>query len=347
MSSIESVRIEDARDTMKSAEIPRFEAPRWLSSGHLQTIVGSLAPGVGDWFPSTYHEIPLGDGDRLAVLDSRPDDWEAGSPSVLMVHGLGGSARSKKIKRIAARLWNQGIRVVRMNLRGAGAGFGLAKGIYHAGRTEDLRAVVDWMGTSGGVYPLGLLGFSLGGNLVLKLAAEASESALGGLDCVVAVNPPIDLRACCVWIQRPENRIYDRNFVKHLKTEIDRLHGRFPELGPANLDDVATLYDFDDRYTALRNRFSGATEYYASASAQPLIPKIAVDGLVIHSEDDPFIPVDPFLETAFPPSVTLELVPGGGHLGYISRRSWNGSRRWLDLRVAAWFAQRWNAASRP
>ena len=305
-----------------------------------------MSIGAEAWLPSTYHEIPLEDGDRLAVLDSIPQEWSARHPSVLLVHGLGGSARSSYVKRIAVRLWKIGIRVVRMNLRGAGAGFGLARGIYHAGRTEDLRAVLDWMGRSGGGSPIGLLGFSLGGNLVLKLAAEASETALEGLDCVVAVNPPIDLKACCEWIRRPENRIYDQNFVKLLKTQIDRLHQRFPELGPVNLTDVGTLYDFDDRYTALRNRFSGADEYYAASSAQPLIPRIAVDGLVIHSENDPFIPVDPFQVTAFPESVKLELVPGGGHLGYLSRGSWNGSRRWLDLRVTTWFSQRWRYTPR-
>ena len=315
---------------------------RLLRSGHLQTIVGSFAMGSGEALPSTYHEIALNDGDNLAVLCSVPQVWRGADPSVLLVHGLGGSADSTYVKRVALQLWKLGIRVVRMNLRGAGAGFGLAKGIYHAGRTEDLRAVCEWMSQEAKNSPIGLLGFSLGANLVLKLAAEARDEPLNGLDSVVAANPPIDLSACCRWLQRPENRIYDRNFVKLLKVQIERLHRRFPELGEPNLDDIRTLYDFDDRYTAKRNRFASAEDYYAASSAQSMVPRIEVDGLVVHSNNDPFIPVEPFLNTTFPESVHLEIVPGGGHLGYLSAKSWNGSRRWLDQRVTDWFSRRWS-----
>jgi predicted alpha/beta-fold hydrolase len=189
--------------------------------------------------------------------------------------------------------------------------------------------------------PVGLVGFSLGANLVLKLAAEAGDRALEGLDCVVAANPPLDLAACCRHIQRPENRIYDRNFVAQLRAEVLRLHARFPELGPIDLSAVKTLYDFDDAYTAPRNGFHGADDYYTQSSAGPLVPRIEVPGLVVHAEDDPFIPPEPLSEISFPRHLALELLPFGGHLGYVSRNRWNGDRRWLDSRITAWLEARW------
>ncbi len=321
--------------------VPPFEPHPWIRSGHAQTVVGRYLPGPRVQLASTYHEIDVGDGDQLVALDSVPKDWRPGQPAALLVHGLGGCARAPYIVRVAAKLTRQGIRVVRMNLRGAGAGFGVAKGIYHAGRTEDLRRVVEWMARRTGEGPLALVGFSLGANLVLKLAAEAADRPLPGFDCVLAANPPLDLAACCRYIQRPQNKIYDRNFVRLLRAEVARLHDRFPELGKADLTHAPTLYDFDDLYTAPRNGFAGAADYYARSSSGPLIPQIQVEGLVVHAADDPFIPPEPFLAIKFPAGLALDLNSYGGHLGYLSRESWDGDRRWLDTRFARWLAQRW------
>jgi predicted alpha/beta-fold hydrolase len=228
-----------------------------------------------------------------------------------------------------------------MNLRGAGAGFGSARGTYHAGRTDDLRNVAEWMARRAPDSPLGLVGFSLGGNLVLKLAAEASERPLDNLDAVVAANPPLDLAACCRHLQRPGNRVYDRHFVRMLRREATRLHRAFPDLGPIRLPRNATLYDFDNLYTSPRNGFASAVDYYTRSSAGPLIPQIAIPGLVVHAADDPFIPADPFYEIQFPACVTLELLPSGGHLGYLGRNLWRGECRWLDMRLTTWLASRW------
>ncbi len=321
--------------------IPEFQPHALLRSGHAQTIVGRYLPGRRQRLASTYSEIDAGEGDRLTALDSIPEGWAEGSPVALLVHGLAGCARSPYVVRVASRLVSLGMRVVRMNLRGAGAGFGLARGIYHAGRTEDVRRVAEWIAARSAGSPLALVGFSLGASLVLKLAAEAVDEPLAGLDSVIAANPPLDLAACCRQIQRPENRVYDRNFVKLLRAEVHRLHAAFPDLGPVNLPSELTLFEFDDLYTAPRNGFAGANDYYRRASAEQFIPRIAIPGLVIHALDDPFIPVDAFRRVTFPARLALELIPFGGHLGYLSRSKWDGNRRWLDSRVAAWLANRW------
>lgn len=323
------------------AGVPGFEPHPLVRNRHLQTIVGRYVLGPRRRVPSVEHEVAVDGGDRLSILESSPADWSPGRPVALLVHGLAGSARSPYVVRLAARLVRRGVRVVRMNLRGAGSGFGLARGVYHAGRTEDLRRVADWIAARTAGSPVAVVGFSLGGNLALKLAAEASQRPLEGLDCVVAANPPLDLEACCRAIQRPENRLYDRAFARLLRAEVARLHSRFPELGPVVFPKVFSVLEFDELYTAPRNGFSGAVDYYSRCSAGPLVPRIEVAGLVVHSEDDPFIPAEIMRRVDFPPQLALELVPGGGHLGYVSRHRWDGDRRWLDARLTAWLTVRW------
>jgi predicted alpha/beta-fold hydrolase len=322
---------------------PAFEPHPWLRGGHLQTIIGRYVGGPRVRLRSTSHEVEVDRGDRLSVLESVPSDWVAGGPAAVLVHGLAGSARSPYLVRVAALLERLRVRVVRINLRGAGAGIGSARCTYHAGQTDDLRRVAAWLAGRAPGSPLALVGFSLGANLVLKLASEAADWPLDGLDCVVAANPPIDLAACCRHLQARENRVYDRHFVRLLRAEVGRLHARFPELGRVDLTQVSTLYEFDDVYTAPRHGFAGADDYYERSSAAPGIPRIRVPGLVVHAADDPFIPVEPFRRVAFPGPLALELTRSGGHLGYLSRTRWGGVRRWLDARIAAWLATRWEA----
>ncbi len=324
--------------------IPEFVPHPLLPNGHLQTIGGHFLTGKRSVPASRGLEVKLSDGDRLRVEDSMPPGWSSGDPATLLVHGLAGSARSPYVVRVASRLAAQGIRVVRMNLRGAGDGFGLARGIYHAGRTEDVRQVAQWLASEAPGSPIALVGFSLGGNLVLKLAAEAADEPLAGLDCVLAANAPLDLAACSGLMRSRSRRIYDKGFVKNLRFQVKRLHAKFPDLGPADLDGVRSVYDFDDCYTAPRHGFAGADDYYARSSAGPLLSKIRVPGLVVHAEDDPFIPVESYRGLEFPVALALELNPYGGHLGYISRTSWGGDRRWLDSRLSCWLADHWQTA---
>ncbi len=326
--------------------VPPFEPHPLLRGGHIQTIAGRYLPGRPIRLQASQHEIPLEDGDRLSILDSIPAGWHPGDPAAILLHGLSGCARAPYATRLTDRLVRLGVRAVRMNLRGAGSGFGLARGIYHGGRTEDVRAVVKWTAERSSGSPIALIGFSLGGNLALKLSAEAVDEPLTGLDCVLAASPPLDLAASCRQIQRDENRLYNRNFLRALRGEVARLHAAFPELGSVDLSRVTSLYEFDNVYTAPRNGFANAEDYYTRSSAGPLLPRIALPGLVVHAEDDPFIPLASILQCSFPPQLRLELIPKGGHMGFISRSPWNGDRRWLDSRLAAWLIEHWGLNGR-
>jgi predicted alpha/beta-fold hydrolase len=328
--------------------LPPFEPHPWLRSAHVQTIIGRYWPSPGARLEATAHEVGLADGDRLVVLESVPLGWQSPRPTAVLVHGLAGCAEAPYLVRLGVRLVHLGIRVVRVNLRNAGMGFGLAKGVYHAGRSDDLRQVLAWLKARDGMSPIALVGFSLGGNLVLKLAAEAAADPAGveALDCVLAANPPIDLTACSRQMRLPENRLYDRNFVKWLRRTVHQLHRRFPELGPTHIDRVKTVYEFDDRYTARRNGFASADEYYERCSLVTMLGRIAVPGLIVHAMDDPFIPHEPFDHVVWPPNLVLDLVRHGGHLGYLSHQPWQGGRRWLDARLDGWLDRHWGISGR-
>lgn len=320
---------------------PDFDPHPWVKGGHAQTIGGWLLGGGRLDLDIEAHSIDLGDGDQLCVLESIPREWRVGEPSAVLIHGLAGSAGAPYLVRFANRLHAMGVRVVRMNLRGAGEGFGMARRIYHAGRSDDVRAVVGWLADRVRGAPIAVAGFSLGASLALKLAAEAVERPVAGLDCILAANPPIDLLACARRMQEPVNFAYDRNFVRWLRREVVKLHRRYPDLGAADLQGVRSVYTFDDLYTAPRNGFYSADDYYQRSSAGPLAPRIELSGLVVHAADDPFIPVEAFRSVTFPTNVDFELWAHGGHLGYISSAPWRGDRRWLEARLADWLGRRW------
>ena len=327
-------------------EVPAFEPHQLMPSGHLQTILSRYLPGRPIRLASGDHLVELPDGDRLVVHESRPDGWSPGRPMVLLVHGLGGDAGGIEPVLLGSRLVAMGVRAVRMNLRGAGPGFGMARRLYSGASRDEVRAVAEWMARGSGGSALGLVGFSLGANLVLNLAAEDDDRPVPGLDCVLAAGGPIDLAACARWMGHPSRRFYDRQFLYSVIPEVRRLHARFPELGRVDLGSVRTMSEFDRAYTAPRNGFSGVDEYHERCSPIGSLGRIGVAGLVIHAEDDPFIPLTPFLRARFPENLTLEIHRSGGHLGFISRKPWAGDRRWLLTRMAAWLAGRWGLRGR-
>jgi predicted alpha/beta-fold hydrolase len=327
-------------------EVPPFQPHSLLPTGHLQTILSRYLFGMSARIDAVEHRVTLPDGDRLVVHDSTPEGWRAGRPMALLVHGLGGDANGIDLVRLATRLVEAGARVVRMNLRGAGPGFGLASRLYSAASVDEVRAVAGWMACGAPGSPMGLVGFSLGGNLVLNLAAEAVDRPVPGLDCVVAAGAPIDLGACGRRMDHPARRFYDRHFLYSVIPEVRRHQARFPDPKPIDLGLVRSMLDFDRRYTAPRNGFSTVEEYHERCSPIGRVNRIAVPGLVVHAEDDPFVPTEPFSRASFAPGLDLEIHRAGGHCGFISQTPWAGDHRWLLTRMAAWLAGRWGLTLR-
>ncbi len=323
-------------------EFPPFEPHPFLRNGHLQTIVARYMPGPRVRLPSTYHQLDVEDDVALAVLESVPPGWREGDPCVVLVHGLAGCVRSPYLSRVGRKLYRGGRpRGPDEPARGGVGVRDLADVLSRrpVGRPPRRRRMACPAGTrladrAGRLLARGQLGAEACGRGGQRSPRRARLRRRGQ----PADRPEGCLRAhpSAAWAGSTT-----RTSSGSLKVEEERLRFAFPELSPCDFSRAGNLFEFDDVYTAPRNGFRDADEYYARNSSVPLIPEIRTPGLVIHAADDPFIPVEPFLTVRFPRQLALELNPHGGHLGYLSRVARGGDRRWLDARIAAYLASRW------
>jgi predicted alpha/beta-fold hydrolase len=281
--------------------------------------------------------VRLPDNDCLVLHDNVPRGWRHGQQIVVLVHGLTGSYRSGYMQRIGSDFVRRGVRAIRLDLRGAGKGLALARKAYHAGCSADVRAALEAIHASSPASPITLLGFSLGGNVSLKLAGEAAAQPIAGLRAVAAVGPPIDLIRCQRLLTLPRNRFYEVHFIRELLRSVRRRARLFPDEPRLRFPPVETmaLRDFDDAYTAPMWGFADAWDYYRRASAQPYVPSIRLPTLILTARDDPFIAVEPFEEVSRFTNVETRIVPRGGHLGFIG---WDGTGgiRWAERRIVEW-----------
>lgn len=306
-----------------------------LANRHVQTIIASQINLCREP-PATTTLVKLEDGDRIALEVSCPTGWRPDHPTVVMVHGLCGCHRSPYMIRMARKLWLQGVRAVRMNMRGCGSGRGVARQPYHSGRSADVFAVLAHLYQSTPQSPTTLLGFSLGGNLVLKLAGELQATALQYMQQVIAVCPPADLAACVRLLSQPSNRLYERHFVRLLCAAVADRQRLYPDLPPAQLPRHPSLYSFDDLYTAPQCGFRDANDYYARCSAAPLLPQITVPCRILLADDDPFIEATTFAHTVLPSHMQVTRTARGGHLGFLGSPGRTGGSRWLDAVLLHW-----------
>jgi uncharacterized protein len=309
-----------------------------LGNPHLQTVLGNLWPGRAPPLQSTVRAVPLADGDQLLVYDSMPRAWAPGAWVVLQVHGLGGSHESGTMRRLAAALCAVGFRVLRMNLRAAGPSIALSRRLYHGGCSDDVRGVAEHVRRWAAGSPLVLAGFSLGGNIVLKLAGEAATAPLPGLVGVAAVSAPIDMVRCCAMLAAPQNRFYDRHYVRALVSQVRRHERLFPDQPHVEFPTGVTLRQFDDLFTAPRWGFADALDYYRQASALPWVSRIQVPAYMVTARDDPFIAAAPFEELPANPLHEIQIVERGGHLGFLGDDG-AGGVRWAERRVVEWISQ--------
>jgi predicted alpha/beta-fold hydrolase len=300
-----------------------------IRNPHLLTIASHFWPSGLDErrFPVERARYPAGPGVEVLVETQRPAGAPAGQ--VVMVHGLEGSSRSGYMKSMARAALEAGLVAHRFNLRSCGGMERLVPTGYHSGMTCDLLAFLRQLGGAGR-GPFYLVGFSLGGNVVLKLAGELGEEARGWIDGVCGISTPLDLAACARRLEEPQNRIYERRFVRRLKRRVGRIH---PGIG--GLSRVQTVWEFDDLITAPAFGFRDAAEYYATQSCLRFLDAIRVPALLIQAQDDPVIPFELFERPELSRNPVLELlvVEHGGHLGFLSRRR---PRFWPGKAVVEW-----------
>jgi predicted alpha/beta-fold hydrolase len=315
-----------------------FQPLPGLTNPHVQTFLGAFLPGTVCPSPERRQVVRLADGDALVLHENTPRGWKPGDPLALLVHGLAGSHASIHIARVSAQLLARRVRVVRIDLRGAGHGLPLARRFYHAGRSDDLRAALDEMHRWSPASPLLLCGLSLGGALSLRLAGEAADRPIPNLARVAALGPPIDLTACSALLALPRNRIYEDRFVRDLVCTARLRQRLFQDLPPLRFPSRMNIRLFDDLYTAPRSGFADAQDYYHRAACLPLIPRIQVPTLILTARDDPFIAVEPFEALKVPPNIVVQIMRHGGHLGFLG---WDGAGGiyWAERRLVDWLLQ--------
>jgi predicted alpha/beta-fold hydrolase len=306
-----------------------------LGNPHVQTMLGAFLPGGVCPSPQRRHHIRLSDGDSLLLHENAPTTWQPGNPIALLLHGLTGDHTSTHICRLAARLLARGVRVFRMDMRGAGLGLPLARHSYHSGRSEDVRIALAHLAALAPGSPQLLVGVSMGGNVALKLAGESAAHPLPELTRVAAIAPPIDLPRCADLLMQPRNRVYEQRFLSGLVRDARLRRRYFPDLPPLPVLATRTVELYDEHYTAPRNGFAGARDYYRRASSLPLIPHIPIPTLIVTARDDPFIAVEPFEQILAPHHIEVHILPRGGHVGFVG---WDGAGgvRWAERRIVEW-----------
>jgi predicted alpha/beta-fold hydrolase len=290
---------------------------------HILTILGNFWPRDYDEtpYPLENRLIRTEENTQVLVQTQRPLGEALGE--VVLVHGLEGSGDAGYIRSMAHAALHAGFIAHRFHMRTCGGTAHLCQTLYHGGLTADLRAFLDRLTAENRGLPLFLIGFSLGGNVSLKLAGELGETNL--LAGVCAISTPIDLAASVRHLLRPENRIYERRFVKRMRERLFST-GRYSR---AELESARSLYEIDDRITAPSFGFDGADHYYATQSSQNVLHNIRVPTLIVQAKDDIFIPFEIFNHPALSSNPYLRLIAPeyGGHLGFLSRR---GARFWVD-----------------
>jgi hypothetical protein len=307
-----------------------------LANGHLQTIVGNYLPRPPFRLSSAAEtvEVDPADGSRvLCHCNWQADPDRAGRLTVVLVHGLEGSSDSRYIQGIAARAWATGCNVVRMNMRNCADTDLLSPTLYHSGLSDDVGAVVRHYTEQFRLQRVALVGYSMGGNLVLKLAGEWGSRP--PLCAVAAVCPAIDLAAGSDALHEPVNRAYEWHFLLRLMRRFRRKAELFPSLYDRTvIGPVRSVRQFDDRIVARYCGFRDADDYYYRAASARVVDQIVVPTLILHALDDPFIRLFPETRAKLlaNPQVTFVETRHGGHCAYLSRDPGN-EIHWAEATV--------------
>jgi predicted alpha/beta-fold hydrolase len=263
-------------------------------------------------------------------------------PAMNVLHGLEGSSSAHYMLGIAGKAYVAGFNVVLLNQRNCGNTEHLSPGLYHSGLTEDAAFVLGQLVDRDGIDRIVVAGYSLGGNLALKLAGDYGSDAPPALRAICAVSPILEISRCVHALERPLNVVYQWNFVKGLRARMLRKAAHYPGVFPIErLPQVRTVRQFDEVFTAPHFGFAGAEDYYHRASALRVVDRIRVPTLVITAEDDPFVPAGMFGDPALRgnPSITTLVTRHGGHCGFVSPAGAGDDGYWAESSIVAFARQ--------
>jgi predicted alpha/beta-fold hydrolase len=318
------------------AMFPPFVPYPLLKNGHAMTIVGVFVPRR---FALPAAERRLFRVDPFSQLLAECH-WQEGKrrdvPVIVIVHGLEGSSESNYARGIAEKSLRRGFHVVRLNQRNCGGSEHLTPTLYNSGMSGDYRAVLEEITKVDGFTKVFFVGYSMGGNLVTKMAGEYGDVAPRALRGICAICPAIDLSACVDALARRDNYLYQRHFVAGLMDRYARKAKLFPDrYAKDGLGGIRTVREFDDAVTAQCFGYRDAEEYYEAAGAKKVVDRIRVPTLMITAKDDPFVPYVSFLAARVErnPSIRFIAPEHGGHCVFLSNKS-GAERFWAEQRVA-------------
>jgi len=317
-----------------------FRPRRMFVSGHAQTLAGNFWPRRNHLPPAEERLFHVeADVQVLCHCHWQPDRAQA--MTLIVVHGLEGSSESGYVIGTGSKAWRAGMNVVRMNVRSCGGTERLGPTLYNSGMSADVGAVAKTLTEHDGLQKLVLAGFSMGGNMVLKLLGEWGNQAPPQVKAAVGISPAMDLAASADALHDRANRVYELKFLWGLRRRLQRKAALYPEhfeLG--HLRGVRSLRDFDDRITAHHFGFLDAQDYYTRAACTQVLDHITVPTLVLHANDDPFIRVLPETREKLlgNPHITYVATAHGGHCAFLAEA--NGyDGRWAERQAIA-FIQR-------
>jgi predicted alpha/beta-fold hydrolase len=344
-----------------------FVPRRFVRNGHLQTLLGNFLPRQYVLPQPEAHVIQVDPGEvgsgkgALSPGDSRAPGrfaeaeveaharcasyvlchchWQANPGqclTVLLVHGLEGSSRSQYVLGNSARAWAAGCNVVRMNMRNCGGTENLSPTLYHSGLSADVAAVIRRLAAEKDLSAFALIGYSMGGNLVLKLAGELGEYTPDYLKAVVGVSPAMDLAVSADALHSVSNRVYEWKFLRGLRRRFRVKAELFPAIYSTDgLERIATLRQFDDQITARYSGFRGADDYYDRASSSRVAAQIAVPTLILHALDDPFVRMLPSTRDVLLANRRVELIETahGGHCAFLAPRAAGYDGYWAEKQL--------------
>ena len=302
----------------------------WLPGPHLPTLWAALCRALPA-LSVEFERIELADGDFLDLA------WTSdnGGPIVLILHGLEGSHRSSYARAMLAALAGAGYRGVLMHFRGCSGSPNRLPRSYHSGDTADAATVVDLITRRSGRPPFAMIGYSLGGNVLLKWLGETGTTC--PLTTAVAVSVPFDLAACADRLAQGASRLYQWYLVRSMQARFTAKFGAHGNpLGIADITALDSFWRFDDAVTAPLHGFRDVHDYYARASCRQFLHGVAIDTLILHAEDDPFVPASAIPRAEqLARSITLELAAHGGHVGFVTGRVPGFTNYWLEARIIA------------
>src|SRR5712691_2582824 len=316
-------------------DAPGFEPHAWLRNGHAMTIAAAY------W--ARRFALPRPEARLFRVAEDSQllaaCHWQEGkgkdAPVIAIVHGLEGSSDSNYVLGIAEKAFQRGFHVVRLNQRNCGGSEKLTPTLYNSAMSEDYRAVLEELAEGDGFSQVFLVGYSMGGNLVTKMAGEYADAAPRALRGVCTICPAIDLAASADALDKRENYFYQRWFVKGLLARYTRKVKLFPKIySLRGFGKICTVREVDDSITAPCFGYRDAEEYYEAAGARKVVARVRVPMLMITAQDDPFVPYESFLAALVEENPAIQFVAPkhGGHCGFISRYA-GAARFWAEARV--------------